>query len=84
MKMSMFSIYDGVADMFHYPFKAHNSADARRAFEESMRGQEMPKNRMTDYTLYHVGDWNDADGTIVPLKVPLKICSGFDIKVEAA
>jgi hypothetical protein len=84
MKMSMFSIYDSVAEMFHYPFKAHNGADARRAFEQSMLEQKMPKDRMTDYTLYHVADWNDSDGMVTPLKVPLKICSGFDIKSEAA
>ena len=39
---------------------------------------------MNDYTLYQVGEWNDADGMITPLKVPLKISSGFDIKEEAA
>ena len=82
MRKEMFSIYDGVAEVFWQPFTAHNPADARRSFEGAMEREQMSKERKTDYTLYKVADWNDSSGEVTPLKVPLKICSGFDVNAS--
>ena len=78
MKLSMYSIYDTIAEVFHKPFTSHNDADASRAFTQAIDNNEATKE---DYVLYRVADWNDATGEITAC-LPMKVMSGFDIKAE--
>jgi hypothetical protein len=76
MRLQLYSIYDTIADVFNKPFTAHNDADAIRAFTQSFeQGNQANKN---DYVLYHLGEYNDANGEIEAI-TPLKTYSGFDI-----
>ena len=79
MKMSMFAIYDTVAEVFNKPFTDHNEGSASRAFTQSLLEHDA-KNK-NDYVLYKVGEWNDASGEITP-QAPMKVISGFDISRE--
>jgi hypothetical protein len=82
MIMQMYAIYDTVADVFNKPFTAHNDADAIRAFSQSF--EQGNKANKQDYVLYHIGEYNDSDGSLYPgtkdsNSNPMKIYSGFDI-----
>lgn len=82
MRLQMYSIFDTVSQVFHKPFTAHNDGDAIRAFSQATL--EHAGSNKNDYVLYHVGEWNDAEGLVVGKENPLKIQSGFDIKDAVA
>ncbi len=79
MKLSMYSIYDTIAEVFNKPFTSHNDNDAMRAFTQSLQKADSNKD---DYVLYRVADWNDSSGELTAI-LPFKVMTGFDIK-EAA
>ena len=78
MKLSIYSIYDSVAEVFNKPFTSINNATAEREFVQSVKEQP----HKNDYILYYLGDFNDANGQIVQ-KDPVRLLGGIDIKMEA-
>lgn len=78
---NIYTIYDVVAEVFNRPFFDINHASAMRGFENSIL-QHSPINK-NDYALYHIGSFDEQSGIIEPLKIPFKLMSGFDIKVNS-
>ena len=78
MKLSIYSIYDTVAQVFNKPFTDINDATATRAFKDSVKDQPHSK----DYCLYKLADYFDNNGSIQPLENPLKLISGFETSEE--
>jgi len=78
MFLNLYSIYDNVAEVFNKPFSDINDASAIRAFSQSV---EDNKNK-DDYTLYHIGGFDDNSGSITADKSPKKLRSGFEIKTN--
>lgn len=76
MNMSIYSLYDSVADVFNKPFTEINDNSAFRLFKNSM--EDNPNKN--DYVLYRLGDFDDNIGIITPTQVPVKLQSGFEIK----
>lgn len=76
MKLSIYSIYDTVAEVFNKPFTDINDATAKRSFIQSVKEQP----HKNDYELYHIGDFTDHDGQITGGKGVRKLMSGFDVK----
>lgn len=74
MKLSIYSIYDTVAEVFNKPFVSTNDATAIRDFKTSVV-EQIHKN---DYELYKLADYTDHDGCIVS-HVPKRLMSGFDV-----
>lgn len=69
MLLIMFSVYDSKAEAFLPPFFAPNDAMAQRMFASAANDQEHAFGRHAgDYTLFRVGEWNDADGIVCPAK----------------
>lgn len=79
MRSNLYAIYDTIADIFNKPFVEHNDNSAIRAFKDAMLKGDAHKE---DFVLYHIGEWNDANGVIEPAAAPLKVYSGLDIKEE--
>lgn len=75
MRTNIYTIYDTVAQFFNKPFTEFNDSSATRLFVRSMADEP---NR-DDYVLYHIGEFNDANGELKP-NMPTKIYSGLDIK----
>lgn len=75
MKLSIYSVYDTVARVFNKPFTEINDGTAIRVFTQSVKENE----NKNDYTLYHLGEYFDHNGSIDPIKDPVKIYSGFDV-----
>lgn len=78
MRNNLYSIYDTVAKVFNKPFVEFNNETAKRSFFESLQEQKHAK----DYSLYHIGEYDDHNGQIVPNKEPTRIADGF-IKEKA-
>ena len=78
MKANLYSIFDSLAEVFNKPFTEHNNQTAQRAFTQAM--QENPNRR--DFYLYHVGEWNDAKGLVIPYDTPKKIADCYGEELE--
>lgn len=78
MNMNLYSIFDNVAGVFNQPFAQINDASAKRAFSRAC----VDNSDKNDYTLYVLGSYSDADGVLVPNKVPVKIMTGFEVRLN--
>lgn len=78
MKLNVYSIYDNVAEVFNKPFTDINDGTATRAFTNSV-SKEINKD---DFVLYRLGSFADNNGSLVSEVNPVKIYSGFDVKLE--
>ena len=59
--MKIYTIYDSAAKYFMPIFLAKTDEVAQRMMIQSMGDQFVHRN---DYALWHVGEFNDADGTV--------------------
>jgi hypothetical protein len=79
MKMHMFSIYDSIAEVFNKPFTEVNAASATRLFKNSLSDNVNKR----DFFLYHVGEYDDNKGTLIPYNVPKRIADMLTSSEEA-
>lgn len=75
MKLSVYSIYDKVAEVFNKPFTDINDATATRNFNASIENER----HKDDYELYCLGGFNDNSGMLEPAS-PRRIKSGLEVK----
>jgi hypothetical protein len=68
MLLNVFSIYDSKSEMFSQPFFSPTPGAAMRAFSSEVNKEGSDFNRFPDdYTLHHLGTFDDALGFLVPL-----------------
>lgn len=68
MILSIFSIYDAKAESFLRPFCLPSIAHARRELAEVMQQPTGPfVDYPEDFTLFHVGEFDDETGEVQPL-----------------
>lgn len=64
-----FSVYDSKAEAFLPPFFTSTPALAMRSFAEAANNSEHNFHRYAgDFTLFHIGVFDDSKGELVPLK----------------
>lgn len=69
MKLQAFTVYDVKAESYTRPFFEQSTATAVRAFTDAVNEEGQDFNRHAeDYTLFHVGDFDDQTGTFTPLE----------------
>lgn len=69
MNLQIFSVFDEKADAYISPFFLPNIAMAIRAFTESATDENHSFGRHpSDYTLYHLGDFDPLTAEIMPAK----------------
>lgn len=80
MKVGLYAIYDTKASYFMTPWPCRNVGIARREFATAVSNKDTALGRYpADYVLYHVGEYNDADGTVASLTPACRICDGVEI-----
>ena len=80
MKLKAYSIYDSAASAFNQPFFLHNDGMAIRSFQDNVNHEESHLNKHPDqFTLYHVGEFDDQEGTMTPL-TPKSLGNGLQYK----
>lgn len=71
MNLTMFSVRDAKVEAFLQPFFAPTSGSAIRSLSDAVND---PKHdffkHVNDYSLWIVGTWDDATGTVVPENPP--------------
>lgn len=88
MKKQIYAIYDTKTDMYLGPFVFQTEGQATRWFEDvSVNPEEPIGAHPEDYTLCHVGIWNDTTAeltpvTIVTVSTALQAASRLNIKVK--
>lgn len=72
MKQQLFSVYDAAAKMFLEPFDARTIEEAMRRFRATVNHPEksLISKYPEDYTLFHVGEFDQETGVLRPLDTP--------------
>jgi hypothetical protein len=65
MNLNIYSIKDSKAGTFSQPFYSVNHSTAIRSFNASIQDPTNPlSNYPNDFSLYHLGTWEDREATI--------------------
>lgn len=83
MRMQSFSVYDSKASAYMLPWFMQSPGEAQRAFTE-MVNDPRQQNALTkypeDFTLFHLGEWDDSTGQFHPFKTPKPLCKALEVK----
>lgn len=70
-KLQLFSVRDSKAMVFSQPFFQPSVPAAVRAFGASVNSGDGGLSQFPDdYSLYHLGEFDDESGVLIPLKEP--------------
>lgn len=86
MKTRVFSVYDSAAKCYSHPFYVPREEQAIRAFTDATNSpsHEFSKHP-ADYTLFLLGEFDDADGSYTPHQPAAKaIATGLSVLVLQA
>lgn len=78
MLINLYSIRDIKTDLFEAPYASVNDATAKRYFQRIAQQIPTIQQNPSDFTLHHVGYFNDANGEIDKLITVQYITSGLD------
>lgn len=74
METKIFSVYDEASEAYMMPFYSWQNASAIRAVVQQMQDpQSMLSLHPKDFSLYHMGSFNDQDGKIDAISPPILI-----------
>lgn len=80
MILQVFAVYDSKAKAFAHPFFCPNAELAKRYFADGANDPtlQLCKNA-EDFSLFHLGEWNDADATFTlnTAPAPLGFAANF-------
>lgn len=86
MILQVLSVHDVAADAFGRPVFAPAVGAALRSFQDEVNrvdaNNEMNKHP-GDFSLFHLGTFDDSKGTFMLFDVPKKIASGATVKVQS-
>lgn len=86
MKLQLYTVYDAKSHAYTQPMFFINEAVALRAFSQAAND---PASYLcqsaSDYSLFHIGEWDDDDATIKTLNAPhcLGLASNFKKEIKA-
>lgn len=79
MTYRVFSVLDAKTGVFMRPFFDQHLQQALRSWKEACNQAESPFCKYpTDFVLYEVGSFNDEQGLLVPLSVPVLISTALE------
>lgn len=82
MILKVYSIHDSAVQSFLTPHFARTHGEAERNFKVNVRDKEnghlhtSPEN----FTLFHIGDYDDQTGEMKPLAAPMSVITGIQCK----
>ena len=81
--MRIFTVYDSKAAIHGQPFYAVTDGIALRMFSDAVNNNS-PDNALNrypeDFTLYYIGDFNDATGSVTGNLSPMLVANGTVVK----
>ena len=73
------SVRDAKAEAFGQPFFSQQRGIAVRSFaDECDRSDSGLNKHPEDYALFHIGNYDDVSGSLVPLEQPVQIALAMD------
>lgn len=79
MLHGIFTIFDAKARSYSQPFYAPTTEVAVRMFRQPVNDPGHPMNRYSeDYTLFHVGEFDDEDGMVMPTETPVRVIGAWE------
>jgi hypothetical protein len=81
MEMKIYSIFDAVASAFMQPQYFLNDGMAMRSLQQAVNAEEPNaiKNQPADFTLYHIGTFDDKKGELIPEEVPRRVTIAVEL-----
>jgi len=80
MILHLYSVMDKAVQAYMTPFFCRSDAEAMRSFADAVSNPEHQFNRhVSDYVLYRVGLFDDAEGMVVPCQEPQRIVAGSSL-----
>lgn len=74
MILNIFTVYDSKAEAYLQPFFMKSKGEAVRAFTDIVNdGTSQFNKHPSDYTLFHVGAYDDGDSSFVILPTPVSL-----------
>lgn len=85
MNLLVFAVRDNAAEVYMQPWTAPSRGAAIRSFKDAVNSnQDTPiAKHPQDHVLFHIGEYDDNSGRLVPLDAPYSLGVGIDFK-EAA
>ena len=83
MILQLVAVFDRASGVYDGPIPVKQLAQAIRQFKDMARNEQSPiAKHPEDYTLMHVGTWNDSEG-VVESKIPVKLMNGGEALAES-
>lgn len=84
MKMQLIAVKDLAAQAFMQPSFVHAVGVAVREFGDVVNNPEQPISRHpSDYEMYHLGEFDDSDGSFHVPKTPHLLARGQDLVTKS-
>ena len=83
MKTQAFAVHDRAAEVYNPPMFLPAKGQAIRQFDDLANNPDSPINKHPeDYTLYHIGEFDDETALLTPLPKPVSLGTAADFKRE--
>lgn len=86
MKLKMYAVRDGAAQVFMRPFPSQSDGVAIRDFTTAVNEPNRESQlymHPEDFDLYVVGEWDNETGMFAPAEVPSQIARGKQVAVRS-
>lgn len=78
-KLTLVTIYDTVARAHMPPSAVRTPEEGVRVFEATVKQQGSRfADHPEDFILYHVGEWDEIEGVLIPLDKHIKLATASD------
>lgn len=79
MKLLAFTVYDTKVEAYLPPLFMRSKGEALRSLAAAVKdpGHQFSKNP-EDYIFFHIGEFDDEKGVLVPLDIPAVLASAID------
>lgn len=85
MKLQVISVYDAKSKAYSPPMTFVALGTATRSFEDEVNNPQSPYNKHPeDYTLFHLGEYDDNNAVFTPLETPYSLGVATVFKTDAA
>jgi hypothetical protein len=79
-KVKVFAVFDSKADAYLQPFFMSTLGQAIRSFTDAAASTDHQFGKhAADYTLFHLGDFDDATGKFTDLLTPVSLGSALEV-----
>jgi len=80
MKLQVYAVYDAAVGCYMQPFFLRSKGEALRSFMDAVSDRKTQFSiHPEDFSLFQVGEYEEATGTLIPSLTPVKIVAALDV-----